>query len=44
MMSYEEMDLAVVATAFGATLEEALALNGISLEEFYEDSEMEGLA
>lgn len=37
MMSYEEMDLAVAAEVFGASLEESLALCGISLEEFYED-------
>lgn len=38
MMSYEEMDLAVAAEVFGASLEEQLALHGITLEEFYEDS------
>lgn len=37
MMNYEEMSAQVAAEFFGATLEEQLALNGITLEEFYED-------
>lgn len=37
MMSYEEMDLAVAAEVFGASLEESLAIAGVTLEEFYED-------
>ena len=37
MMSYEEMDLMIAAEVFGTSLEESLALCGISLEEFYED-------
>lgn len=37
MMSYEEMDPIVAAEFFGASLEESLALCGITLEEFYED-------
>ena len=38
MASYEEMEI-TMAWAFGATLEEQLALVGISLEEFAEDQQ-----
>lgn len=38
MMSYEEMDMAIGFEVFGASLEEQLALHGITLEEFFEDS------
>lgn len=37
MMSYEEMSLEVAMEVFGFTLEEQLALCGVTLEEFYED-------
>ena len=37
MNNYEEMDPMVAAEVFGASLEEMLALAGISLEEFHED-------
>jgi hypothetical protein len=38
MMRYEEMDPMVAAEMFGADLTEMLAIAGITLEEFYEDS------
>lgn len=38
MMRYEEMDPMIVAEMFGADLTEMLAITGVSLEEFYEDS------
>ena len=41
MRSYEEKDPQVVAEMFGASLEDRLALAGVTLEEFYEDHEEE---
>ena len=38
MNNYEEMDPIVAAEVFGASFVEMLAIAGITLEEFYEDS------
>lgn len=41
MNNYEEMDPMVAAEVFGASFLEMLAIAGITLEEFYEDSTSE---